>query len=629
MISTRETRRRNKAGLGEETTLLLLVLVVLALAVTLWAALALGSWWAGLPVTKHPVTALLQVALGQHRWPWQATALLVLFLAAEAVSVVGCWRLLRTPSELDAAARTMQRPNKIRVGRVQDNQAANQRLLFDAAPEIREKKGPPLGRTVVGGVELYVPAELGVTIAAGTRTGKTMAWAIPAVLAAWGPCLATSNKPDLYRHTVGGREDHGTIWLSDLQGVTGTRVCGFWVNLLGQVTNLPAARKLAGFFVSAASGSASQAANAKVDSYFDGGAQELLALYMFAAACAEGDLLHVAEWLGRDQDATPAMILDAYGQHRPADRIRESQALYARQRDGLYDMARRFLNVLADSDYARMVTPPARTHLRATEKIDKQTGKPAVVVDKAEQPATHNLPQFKPTEFVTSKDTVYALSMAGPDGATPLTSALVGQILEAALTTARGRPDGRLAIPLLGVLDEAANCARISELPSYYTYAGGCGIILMTILQVLEQGEDLWGVNGLKTMRAQSIEVYGGGIAAVDYLQHWSQMTGQHDVADRSHSHGANGVNRTLSWRAEPILDISHLAALPKDRALVRLPGHGPVVVSKTWWQDTEYAPQIHRSLQRFTADTDTDTVLTVTAPGDDDGDTDAGAGAS
>ncbi|MFI9411371.1 hypothetical protein [Nocardia gamkensis] len=36
-------------------------------------------------------------------------------------------------------------------------------------------------------------------IEAGARTGKTMAWAIPAMMSAWGPVLA-SNRPDLYRH---------------------------------------------------------------------------------------------------------------------------------------------------------------------------------------------------------------------------------------------------------------------------------------------------------------------------------------------------------------------------------------------------------------------------------------------
>ncbi|MFF0528693.1 type IV secretory system conjugative DNA transfer family protein [Nocardia amikacinitolerans] len=601
MFSTRETRRRTKRGIGEETALLLLALAVIVVALLAWAALCVGSWWAGQPVIAHPARALLAVLSGQHRWPWQSSMVLVAFLAVGIAAAVAGWRALSAGNEIDAAARTMQRPGQIRLARARDNIAANRRLLRDAAPDIQAMKGPPLGRTVIGGVELYVPAELGVTIAAGTRTGKTMAWAIPAVLAAWGPCLATSNKPDLYRHTVYGREQRGRIWLCDLQAVTGKVECGFWVNLLAQVDNLPAARKLAGFFVSAASGSASQAANAKVDSYFDGGAQELLALYMYAAACAQGDLLHVAEWLGRDQDQTPALILRSYGHHRPAERILESQALYARQRDGLYDMARRYLNVLTDEGYARMVTPPRRRRLAVREETDKNSrGKTRLIVDKSEQNPTHDLPEFKPRQFVASTDTLYALSMAGPDGATPLTSALVGQILEAALDSARARPDGRLTVPLLGVLDEAANCARIAELPSYYTYAGGCGIILITILQVLEQGEDLWGANGLKTMRAQSIEVYGGGIAATDYLEHWAAMTGPHDVADRSRSHGAQGVQRSLSWRAEPILDVALLGALPKDRAVVRLPNHGPVVVRKIWWQDTEYAPLIYKSLARF-----------------------------
>ncbi|MFD4407576.1 type IV secretory system conjugative DNA transfer family protein [Nocardia sp. NPDC058499] len=600
MFATRETRRRATRGMGEETTLLALALAGIVAGLAAWAALSIGNTAAGRPVTANPVTALAEVAFGQRSWPWQATIPAALFTALAVTAAFAARRKWAAGSEIDAAARTMQRPSQIRMARIQDNLAANQRLLRDADEQTRALPGPPLGRTVIGGIGLHVPAELGVTIAAGTRTGKTMAWAIPAVLAAWGPCLATSNKPDLLRHTLHGRRRHGRTWVCDLQAVTGEVQCDFWVNLLSGVTNLPAARKLAGFFVSASTGTAAQAANARVDSYFDGGAQELLALYIFAAACAEGDLLHVAEWLGHDQDDTPALILRHHGHPRPAARITECQGLYARQRDGLYDMARRFLNVLSDKGYALMVTPPCRCEVKAAEGADPEIGETVTVFERTELAPTHQLPEFSPSHFVTSNDTLYALSMAGHDSATPLISALVGQILEAALDNARARPDGRLAVPLLAVLDEAANCARIGELPSYYTYAGGCGIVIITILQVLEQGEDLWGANGLATMRAQSIEVYGGGIAAVDYLQHWSQMAGPHDVADRSRSHGHQGTQRSLSWRSEPILDISLLAALPKDRALVRLPGHGPVFVRKIWWQDTEYATDIGSSLTQF-----------------------------
>ncbi|MFF0546491.1 type IV secretory system conjugative DNA transfer family protein [Nocardia thailandica] len=617
MFSSRETRRRTTGGLGEETSLLLIVLAIIAVVVALWAALKLGSTVVGQPMSWNPFTGLLAVIAGDRYWPWPSTLIAVAILVTGGAAAVWAYPRLVANREIDAAARTMQRPSKIRMARVADNLRENQRLLKDAPETARLNPGPLLGRTVIGDVALHVPAEMSVVATAGQRTGKTVAWAVPAVLTAWGPCLATSNKPDLYRATVLGREQAGRVWLSDLQAVTGHRECGFWVNLLDQVTTLAAGRKLAGFFVSGESGSASQAANAKSDSYFDGGAKELLALHLFAAACVGGDLHHVAEWLGRDQDPTPALILRHYGQLRPAARILEAQALYARQRDGLYDMARRFLNTLSDESYAALVTPPRRKTIRAFEtSTAHRTFGVAVEVD-VEPMASHDLPEFKPAEFVTSTDTLYALSQAGPDGATPLTAALVGQVLKAGLAAARVRVDGRLAVPLLCVLDEAANCARIAELPSYYTYAAGAGIILFTILQVVEQGEDLWGASGLKIMRAQSIEVYGGSIAATDYLAHWTAMTGQHDVADRSRSYGSQGVQRTLSWRAEDILDAAKLAALPKDRALIRLPGHGPVVVRKIPWTDTGLAPIILASLAGFE---DTPGLLIKAAPGSGSG---------
>ncbi|MET9491156.1 TraM recognition domain-containing protein [Nocardia sp. NPDC006630] len=594
-LPTRETRRRNTGGLGEETWLLLLFLAAVLLCLAGWAAMCLGEWWAGLPVTGNPVAAYLQLALGRRHWPWQSTCVAL----ALVLTAVGAAAMIRPrlphPSGIDSAARTMAPSRTITIARHSDNLSAAARLLKDAPVEVRELPGPPLGRTVLQDVELFIPAELGVFIAAGQRTGKTMAWAIPAVLSAWGPALATSNKPDLYRHTRYGRAQQGRIWLCDLQAVCGRAECDFWVDLLSQVTSLPAARKLAAFFVSGSSGSAAQQANAKVDTYFDGGAQELLSLYAFAAACVGGDLLHVAEWLSGDQDQTPALILRDHGHHRPAQRILDAQSLYARQRDGLYDMGRRFLNVLSDENYARMVTPPTRKRFSVYEGEDK------VVIDIRHEPARHHLPEFKPAEFVSSTDTLYALSMTGPDSAGPLTAALVGQILEAALAVARGRLDGRLAVPLLAVLDEAANCARIGELPSYYTYCGGCGIILMTIIQVLEQGEDLWGVNGVKIMRAQSIEIYGGNIASVGYLDEWSKMIDEHDVADHSRSHGPGGVNRTTSWRSEPVLNVAKLGALPKDRALIRLPGHQPMLVRKVfWWNHPVFASLVTASLRQF-----------------------------
>ncbi|MFD8248132.1 type IV secretory system conjugative DNA transfer family protein [Nocardia sp. NPDC059691] len=594
MSPTRESRRRSTAGISEELSALLVLVGVVAVAVLLWAALSLGSAAAGLPIQWNPTAALLEVAVGDRAWPWQSGVIAAAF-AGVAASAATLWLRRRHNNdrlEIDSAARTMQRPGQLSIGTLRANSDAARRLLKDAPEHVRARPGPPLGFTVAGNLSLHVPAEMCVFIEAGARTGKTMAWAIPAMMSAWGPVLATSNRPDLYRHTVLGRRAHGQEWLLDPQGVTGTVQVGFWVNLLRQVTTLAAARKLASFFVSA-----SKEKDARVDSYFDGGAQDLLACYLLAAACAGGDLLHVAEWLGHDQDTTPALILKKRRKLRPAQRILEYQALYSRQRDGLFDMARRFLNVLSDEVYAQMVCPPIRrtitAHERSEHDIDIELG-----IDL--HSPRHDLPEFDPREFVTSNDTLYALSIEGPDSAAPLTAALVGQVLESAFTAARARPDGRLAVPLLAVLDEAANCCPISLLPSYYTYAGGHGVILMTFLQVLEQGKDLWGENGLKTMRAQAIEVYGGGISDTEFLQQLSTVTDEHDVADRSHSVGPGGSNRTLTWRAEPILNVAALAALPKQRALVRLPGHRPILVRKPWWQASEHAALITASLAQF-----------------------------
>ncbi|MGW0251121.1 type IV secretory system conjugative DNA transfer family protein [Nocardia goodfellowii] len=605
MTASRESRRRRVGGLGPEVTALLLLLGAITIALLAWAALSLGRWWAGQAVTAHPFLALLEVATGHQGWPWQATCVAVLLCVPLVTAAWTARRLVRGRRRIDAAARTMQRPRDLEIGRADVNAAAARRLLKDAPAHVQALKGPPLGRTVLGNMWLYLPAELGVFIAAGQRSGKTVAWAIPAVLSGWGPVLATSNKPDLYRATAHARAEQGSrVWVCDLQAVTGRIEIGFWVDLLAQVAHLPAARKLASFFIG------QEDENTRADAYFDGGARELLALYLFAAAMAGGDLMHTTEWLGRDQDPTPALILRHHRHTRAAERIMEAQALYARQRDGLYDMARRHLNVLTHEGYAAVITPPARRTITVSETRDG-----TIAINATKGPVTHTLPQFDPRAFVESNDTLYAMSMAGADSATPLTSALVGQIVEAGLEVARARPDGRLKVPLMAVLDEAANTARITELPEYYTYCGGCGILLMTIVQVLEQGENLWGAKGLSTIRAQSIEIYGGNIAELGYLEHWSRIIGQHEVADRTRGIQPGGPSRSMTWRAEPILDVADLSAIPKDRALIRLPGYGPLLLRKVpWFENPDLAPAVKRSLARF--EHDPAATLTIADPG-------------
>ena len=65
---------------------------------------------------------------------------------------------------------------------------------------------------------MYTSWEDMAIVLAGPRSGKSLCYAIPAVLSAPGPCLATSNKGDILDVTAPIRRlDHpnGEIWTFD------------------------------------------------------------------------------------------------------------------------------------------------------------------------------------------------------------------------------------------------------------------------------------------------------------------------------------------------------------------------------------------------------------------------------
>lgn len=112
--------------------------------------------------------------------------------------------------------------------------------------------------------------------------------------------------------------------------------------------------------------------------------------------------------------------------------------------------------------------------------------------------------QFVPADFVRHGGTLYSLSKEGRGNAGPLMTALTVAIVRAAETLASTSPAGRLTVPLLGVLDEAANVCRWRELPNLYSHYGSRGIILMTILQSWSQGVDVWGESGMRRLWSAS-----------------------------------------------------------------------------------------------------------------------------
>lgn len=589
---------------GQVNTDLIVLAVILVLALFAAAVLCAYRIGGGVDPSWNPMM-LTKIASGQRAWPTAATAVLVAeFVAITAIASAVAIGLAKRNSrhgkrrEVDVLAKTMTNPAKLELFDQKWLTRETQRLAPAIPADHPAYKGVLVGRTVRGNLDCRLPWEWVTVAIAGTRMGKTAALAIPAVVNAVGPCVATSNKPDIYTHTWLLRRDVGTLWLFDLQGVT-TGIPGeasFWWDPLRPVRDLPSAKKVASYFVGA-----EKDEGAKADAYFDGSAQDLLSAYLFAAALAGGDMLHAVEWMANEQSDVPGAILRAHGEHSVARMLTTKQNVTERQRDGFFDMARRFLESLDSQRYAKAILPNIRRKIgvAADGTIINELGE-----------VIHDLPEFDPEAFATSRDTLYALSREGPDSAAALTTALVGQVLDQAEAVGARTGTGRLPVPMIAVLDEAANVCRLQSLPDQYSHFGSRGIIPITILQSPSQGRHVWGQTRFQIMLdAASCIWYGGNIDDREFLNNLSELIHDHWVRSEQTSaptgiFASGQASKSSSWQSERIFDMSRLASLTSDRAILRLPGSRPLLLRKTYWQASDLADLIRESARTDPATT-------------------------
>ncbi|WP_301850184.1 type IV secretory system conjugative DNA transfer family protein [Rhodococcus pyridinivorans] len=598
MAQTRRDRPRTSSGADETVLKALPALIVAAYLPTI--AYNLGG---GTDPTWNPIGLLFALGFGSTSWPTGATILLLVELAAvAALAGAGWWALRRFgvldsvegkrfEKQIDRLARTMVDPRDVDEADPTYLAASTERL----APAISQTHpgylGIPLGHTVVGNRSLRMTWEFVAIAFAGARMGKSASFAIPAICHAPGAALVASNRGDVYSHTVGIRRETGRVWVFDLQGVTtGNRQqrATFWFDPLRGVTDLPSAAAVCGYFISAATD-----AGARVDAYFDGNARDLFASYMLAAALVGGDIRHVVEWLTNTQSQIPPAVLEQYGYPELARTMRGKQAVNAKQRDGFYDMARRFLSPLDEPRYAEAVLPNRRVVI-GTDTHGRVTITPGQHV--------HDLPEFVSSEFVQGTDTMYALSKDGPGSSAAISSALVGQILTCAEEFSEQQESERMPIPLTAVLDEAANICKIEDLPRWYSHFGGRGIILITFFQSPSQGEKVWGREAFKSMvDACSVIWYGGNVEDDAFLSGLVDAVGTHYVDTESRSRGSGLLSTgqasvSNTWQKETIFEKRDLRALPKTRALVTIGGSTPILVRKAFWGNSPFADAIRRS---------------------------------
>ncbi|WP_427008500.1 type IV secretory system conjugative DNA transfer family protein [Pseudarthrobacter sp. H2] len=559
---------RKGTGLGDGLGIWLAIGAAVVFGGGSWVSAHLGSWLAGIAAPPaHPIDLVAGLAKGRVPWPVQSTAVAcvlsgVLIALAVAVLVVRS-RTAHTRTRVDKAAVHMGR------GKDLDHLGTKGATATAVRLGVEDSTGVRLGRSVAGKRHLWASWEDMLILIAGPRTMKTTSYAVPAILDAPGAVIATSNKRDIVDVTRPIRSEAGQVWVFDPQAVAEEQPTWWW-NPLSYVTNEATAGNLAQHFANG-----SREPGTKPDAYFDPAGQNLLKALLLAASLNSTPITQVYTWLTRPHDEAPAELLRAAGYDLLADMVLGHIREPEKQRAGVYGTARQMVSCLTDRDVSQWVTP-----LRDTTV------------------ATDPRPQFVPEEFVRGRGTLYSLSREGVGTAGPLVTALTVAVVEAAEKYATSQPGGRLATPLLGILDEAANVCRWKALPDQYSHYGSRGIILMTILQSWSQGVEVWSLEGMRKLwSASNVKIYGGGVSEVGYLDELSRLIGQYSYINVSRSHSKAGSSSSRQESKDEILSVADLTALPRFRAILLASGAPATMIETIPWMNGPHAQKVKDSL--------------------------------
>jgi type IV secretory pathway TraG/TraD family ATPase VirD4 len=428
----------------------------------------------------------------------------------------------------------------------------------------------------VNGPELYVGTNGRRLVWAGPqqallvlgppRSGKTSALVVPNVLAAPGPLIVTSTKPDVLRATLASRSELGRCWLLDPSGTIepppGANVLRWspvaaahsWEEALVTARVMTASAKPHGMYGESA--------------HWTERSEALLAPLLHAAAVTGASMRQVLAWALRHDLRTPGALLDQAGARTGValDVLAGIAATDERERSGIFSTAAGTL---------------------AAYRSER-------ALDLAE------LPNFDASSFPVSTDTVY---VCAPARYQALMAPIVVSFLEQVRAMTYGAAaQGSLRLPVTLALDEVANIAPLPDLPSMVSEGGGQGLLTLACLQDLSQAKARWGRAADGFFSLFGTKVLLPGIGDIGTLETVSRLAGQSEVVVRSVNSSAwwsrhPSSNTTYSSRRQARLPVDQVHSLPAGSALVVAGAHPPALVALTRWWD--YPPFREAALAR------------------------------
>ncbi|MBF6209475.1 TraM recognition domain-containing protein [Nocardia puris] len=547
---------------------------------TLWIALQLGNRMSATPqdFPINPIEIVAGLARGRFTWPTASTVIVLLVLLT-VVAIILVRRQLRKRQgkgalPVDEKAQYMGSGGAIygltEAGVREKAEQLGMRLGYDDAP------GVPLGIGVADGVMLYGSYEDLHLDIWGPRQGKSTSRVIPAILSAIGPVLATSNKRDVVDATRDVRESKGSpTFVFDPQGVADESPSWYWNPLAwvdaGREGCEMRAQRLAGHFADADNGGESGKSD---DNFFDPEAEDLLAALFLAAAVAQRPITQVWGWVTNPVDTEPIELLRGVRHDFIASGLAMQYNADPRTRSGIFGTAKKMVRCLQLSNVHNWILPGS----------DPATGQ--------------TRRQFDELEFIERNGTLYCLSLEGRGSAAPLVSALTEAVIDVAMRKASRSRGGRLPIPLLAVLDEAANVVRWKDLPKQYSHFGSRGIVVMTVLQSWAQGARCWGEAGMSALwSAANIKVLGPGVDDMNFLRDRSEAIGEYDAISQSVSESKGGKSYSRSLSSSKTFSVNALTTLPRGRAIVFTSGQPAVLLRTVPWWEGEYSADVKKSI--------------------------------
>lgn len=568
------TKRRGPNPHAESMAVAAVFGIVLLGCCVAWVGAATAASWSDKPAPPpFPPIMVVRLILGKYVWPGpEATAVAVglgtlLVVLGATLYVIVQHRATRKVA-VDRALPYLAKPHELRP---MTSTGAGRKAEALGIAGI-DPPGVLIGKTVRGGAPLWGSWEDMHVDIWGPRTGKTATRAIPNVVAAPGACVVTSNKRDIVDATRLSRERRGKVWVFDPQGQAGETASWYWDPLSYVGDSIVRAVKITGRF-----SSINRPDHARSDAFFEPAAENLIANMLLAASLEGLPITQVYTWLTRPTDDTAERILRQYGHDTSADAVDNVFASPDRQKAGVYGTAAEIMSFLIAPGVTEWVTPGRNP----------------------------NRPAFDYLKFVEDgTDTIYLLSEETNKMAAPLVTALTAALAEAAENEGIKTRGGRLPVPMLFVLDEAANVCPWTALPDKYSHFGSRGIVMMTILQSWAQGAAAWGDSGMaKLWGAANVRVYGGGVVDTKFLDDLSKTSGIFEAPVTSFSHKHDALldkNITRATRSEPVLDVPDLASMPRGRAFVQFSGTKPTLLRTVPWWEGPYAEEIRESMAKY-----------------------------